>query len=100
MKNIYYHPETHGLEIFGTADVDESYSFSMFVAWKDAHGQFYYGSDAGCSCPSPFEDCNSLEDLTKATVPEVHAALDKWAAEQYSNVSASVAELHAKLAAV
>ncbi len=67
--NPYYSPEDLGLTqiVFGD-DPNACYSFDMFVVWQeDATGDLYYGTDAGCSCPSPFEWVNSLADLTKYT---------------------------------
>jgi hypothetical protein len=77
---LYSEPGKLGLEIVGEAD-DElaDYSFDKFVVWRDQQGRLYYASDSGCSCPSPFEDYKKVSDLTKATVAEIHAALDEWA---------------------
>jgi len=99
----YSCPEKLGLEIVGEAgDEDASYSFDMFVVWKDAAGKLYYGSDSGCSCPSPFEDYREVSDLTTATVAEIHAALDEWDDDSggYTRKHPSAIELHSLLAAL
>jgi hypothetical protein len=63
-KNVYYSPESYGLEVVGDIEwTGESYQFDMTVVWKDKDGKYYVASDSGCSCPSPFEDYNSLESL-------------------------------------
>ncbi len=62
--NIYYNPEKYGLEPVGAIDWnDEPYEFDMTAVWKDERDRYYYASDAGCSCPTPFEDFHSLSDL-------------------------------------
>ena len=66
MYDVYHYPEKFGLEIFGSLDDPEAnYSFDMFVVWKDTStGELFFAQDAGCSCPSPFEDYTSRDDLT------------------------------------
>jgi hypothetical protein len=65
MRNIYYHPEEFGLEV--VAKIDDRwacYSFDLTVVWRDiATGKKYWASDSGCSCPSPFEDFQSVDSL-------------------------------------
>jgi hypothetical protein len=101
--NLYSDPGKLGLEVVGEAgDELASYSFDMFVIWRDERGNLYHASDSGCSCPSPFEDYKKVSDLATATVAEIHAALDEWAGrdDSYRRVAPSAAELHAKLAAL
>lgn len=65
-SNPYYDPGDFGLEIVGNIDLAEpDYSFDMLVVWFDRRrsGIFYWASDSGCSCPSPFEDYHSTEQL-------------------------------------
>lgn len=41
-----------------------SYEFSLVGVWRDpATGLFWYSSDSGCSCPSPWENHNDLSDF-------------------------------------
>lgn len=58
MANIYYDPEHFGVEKVTEFERSEpSWSFDTFVVWYAAETDTYYwGSDSGCSCPSPFED--------------------------------------------
>lgn len=71
-NNPYYHPDKCGLEIVGELDEPRDYEFNMFVVFRDIEsGKLYYGQDAGCSCPTQFEDFHSLKDLT-----EIHNAWD------------------------
>jgi hypothetical protein len=61
-SNIYYSPEEYGLEsVFDVDKSDGCYQFDQFVIWKDGE-TYFWASDAGCSCPSPFEEMgrNSL----------------------------------------
>lgn len=67
--NLYDYPQNHGLELVGDiADPNLSWEFSIIALWREpATGALYFASDQGCSCPSPFEDCRSLADLTPLT---------------------------------
>lgn len=83
-NNPYYTPEAFGLTIVGEVEWSEPcYSFDTTVVWKDEEGNFYWASDSGCSCPSPFEDYNSLEQLNKGTAHEVAQALQAGLDESY-----------------
>lgn len=66
MSNVYYHPEKFGLETVGEFEIDETdYSFNIFAIWRDPKtGKFYTAIDSGYSYPPPFEDFDSMEDLT------------------------------------
>jgi len=74
--NIYYNPEKCGLETVATLDEDLSYEFNTLLVVKDKYsGKLFFASDAGCSCPTPFEDYyfkgadnNNLEELTKSNL--------------------------------
>lgn len=82
MSNIYYQPEDFGLEIFEHIEDDHaSYSFDDFVIWRRLEdGKLFYATDAGCSCPSPFEDVK-VGDLTPVTTIEVlDAAIEEYRA--------------------
>ena len=64
--NPYYNPKECGLEIVTSLEEDEAYQFDMIVVWKDTEtGKLYMAQDSGCSCPTPFEETNSLSDLTE-----------------------------------
>ena len=58
MSNVYYSPESYGLRTVGEIEWSEPcYDFNLTVVWQDVTtGAYYYASDSGCSCPSPFED--------------------------------------------
>lgn len=62
----YYQPEKFGLKI-----VEEvrrpglRYEFDMAVLWQHDDGTYYWSTDKGCSCPSPFEWARGLADLNR-----------------------------------
>lgn len=63
-ENIYYSPEKFGLEIVGDIEwAEPNYSFDFTAVWKKSRGEYYLASDSGCSCPAPFENYTSVEDL-------------------------------------
>lgn len=69
--NIYYSPERFGLTLVVSVELTEpSYSFDKFVVWKNSQGVLFWGADAGCSCPSPFED-QGVADLSQGTKAEL-----------------------------
>lgn len=93
MSNPYYSPEALGLTIVGSAeDASAGGGFDEFMVWKDADGNYYWASDSGCSCPAPFDDVTPQ----RATLAEIHAALDEWAS--YGDKAEGAAELHLILA--
>lgn len=64
--NPLYAPETCGLEIVVTVEADRAYEFDTILVVRDtATGDLYAGHDAGCSCPTPFEDFKGLGDFTQ-----------------------------------
>lgn len=76
--NPYYDPQHFNLELVGMVDWDSDlYGFDMTIVWVDSDGQYYTASDSGCSCPSPFENLSSIEDLEKVTWPEFNDQLNE-----------------------
>jgi len=74
--DVYYQAEQFGLTQIGEIEwAEPDYSFDIGVVWRDAAGQLYYGRDSGCSCPSPFEDYTSLDQLEKFTFAELETKL-------------------------
>lgn len=70
--DLYTSPERFDLEIVSVLSDDNlSYEYDMLVVWTDRDGRVFYGTDSGCSCPSPFEDYRDLSDATEVT-------LDTW----------------------
>lgn len=65
-NDTYHNPARFGLEVVAEVDLSEpDYSFDIAMVWWHAQtDKFYAAQDSGCSCPSPFEDFNSLDKLT------------------------------------
>lgn len=67
-ENPYYSPELCGLELFYSIDTADSYEFDIFAIWKKLDdGTLWYDTDSGCSCPSPFDNCDHGHDLKPIT---------------------------------
>lgn len=65
-------------------DPDSSYTFDQFKVFKrQSDGALFWGTDSGCSCPTPFEDVKSVDDLNAIT-PNGWEAF-KTAFENYGN---------------
>lgn len=78
-KDPYYYPEKLGLTIIGQCDRGDGWDFDVFVIWQDdATGQFYYGTDYGCSCYTAFHNA-TIDDLIPAEPHFIQAKLNEWA---------------------
>lgn len=73
MPNAYYEPEKLGLKVVAEIEYsDGCYQFDTRVVWKHVPtGNLYTARDCGCSCPTPFEDYNSLESLERFNLREL-----------------------------
>lgn len=72
--NIYSAPEKFGLTIVDSMSMTkESYQFDILLVITDGKN-FYAARDSGCSCPSPFENIQSVNKLVHLTGP---ASLDE-----------------------
>lgn len=65
MSTLYYSPEEWDLKPFAELELTEpDYSFDILMVWKHIKtGVLYWDSDSGCSCPTPFEDVKSIDEL-------------------------------------
>ena len=75
-KNVLYSPEACGLRLIGELeDGNAFYTFDTIIVVQDIEsGRVYAAHDAGCSCPTPFEDFHSFDDLTEIrTADELRA---------------------------
>lgn len=59
----YHQPEEFGLTPVALLEDNEPYEFDILQVWKHDTGMFYWARSSGCSCPAPFEDFVSLDDL-------------------------------------
>lgn len=79
--NPYYHPELCGLEIIGSLDdPDLSYEFNTLVFWfRPSTKEVLCASDAGCSCPTPFDEVLGGEGLeTIGSWRDARNAIGSW----------------------
>ena len=76
--NPYYNPEKCGLEIFEQVDTGGHYEYDMLVIWRKLDDfTLWYDTDAGCSCPTPFDDYrHDLKPITKDTLYGFNQALE------------------------
>lgn len=85
--NVYDNPEKFGLEQVAQIDYsDGSYQFDYRVVWKSTKkdGTLYTARNAGCSCPSPFEEYTSLKELDRFSLSEVEEeVLEERTADHY-----------------
>lgn len=64
MTDPYYDPQAFGLVKVAEHNLaEEDYSFDILAVWRGPKG-LYLATDSGCSCPSPFENFASIDDLT------------------------------------
>jgi hypothetical protein len=92
--NPYYHPEALGLEPVAEIEYsDLDYQFDTRVVWrlKTDPSVLYSARDSGCSCPSPFEDYNSLEDLERLDAGALANEVAKELRSSYSHITAAEA---------
>jgi hypothetical protein len=102
-KNPYYNPEGLDLSPVGELEYsDGDYQFDTRVVWKHDSGRLYTARDAGCSCPTPFEDYCDLALLEtvdyKALEAEVKSELSPG--DRYSTPISTPADGQAFLAKV
>ncbi|WP_190822018.1 DUF7574 domain-containing protein [Saccharopolyspora pogona] len=106
--DLYYNPENFGLRTIGEVEWSEPcYSFDLTVVWYHAEsGKYYWASDSGCSCPSPFEYYNSLDKAESGSVWQAIAELtrrhgerpeDEYYADNWDYANSKVVDLCGKL---
>ncbi|MER5501359.1 hypothetical protein ABT096_29720 [Streptomyces sp. NPDC002561] len=64
--DVYGTPEKFGLTPVGELSADLYYEFSILAVWQRTEdGVLFWETDSGCSCPSPFEDMTSVNELRR-----------------------------------
>ena len=59
-----FDPTAWGLVKVAEHELSEPfYSFDTLACWRGAEG-LYIATDSGCSCPIPFENYGSIDELT------------------------------------
>lgn len=85
-NNVYYSPEKWGMSIFDQIDTAGAWEFDMFVIWeKDDDNTLWYATDSGCSCPTPFENIESMKDLDQITTDTLYNF--EQALKNHTNIS-------------
>lgn len=80
--NIYYYP-AEPWSVIAEAEWGASYEFDTLVVWQNREtGEVRAAHDSGCSCPTPFEDYDSMEDTTK--IESVQGLLDYVLSRDYA----------------
>jgi hypothetical protein len=99
--SLYYNPEECGLTQVGEIEWgDANYSFALTVVWKDEYGNLYRADDSGCSCPTPFEDYHTVDDLIATNAADLQTYLEERNRENlegYGDRSAEIADLMLKV---
>ena len=93
--DVYYSPESFGLKTVGEIEWSgAAYEFDLTVLWVSETGQLYWADDSGCSCPSPFESFDRLEDLSTGSFFDFVAHLEERAGARKDNyIDVQIAEL-------
>jgi hypothetical protein len=95
----YHQPERFGLTLLGEIEWGSGcFEFDLTAVWVDQDGQVYWADDSGCSCPTPFEDYLTVNDLRKGTKWDALAHLRSRASnhlkvDRYVDTCAKVAGL-------
>lgn len=66
--NIYAKPAEYGLEIVASMDLSESYEFDIWVLFRNTEGMYFMAHDSGGSCPAPFENYISADQIADGRV--------------------------------
>ena len=83
LMTMYSNPEDYGLTVFRVIeDTNLSYEFDMTVVFRKGN-TLLWGRDQGCSCPAPFQDYESADDLTKLDSWESLKAFSAFIFENY-----------------
>lgn len=79
-----WHEDSKGFVTVVNEDVGGSYEFDQFVVVKDPEGKLWAAWDAGCSCPTPFEDKTWPTDwIELRSLDDARAAVRRWHDEEY-----------------
>lgn len=76
--NLYEGGLPEGVKEVGYAsETDLSYEFNDFLVLEKG-GVYYWASDVGCSCPSPFDYHTFPDDFGSGNALQALNALDEW----------------------
>ncbi len=76
---IYYAAEKLGFAILVDEDLGGSYEFDQLIVVRAPDGTLWAAHDAGCSCPTPFEDMSWPADWTEIKQPaDIEPVIAEW----------------------
>ena len=82
--NPYYNPEKLGLTQVAEIEYSSgSYEFDTRVVWRTEGGTLVTARDSGCSCPTPFDAFDSVEELEAFDAKVILAEIDERAKDGY-----------------
>lgn len=87
--DIYNSPESLDLKIVASINDTTGYDFDMVVVWKHKDGKLYWQADSGYSCPSPFEEYDSLASLNHLTRENFYHFQDMISNRKYDGLEFS-----------
>ncbi|QIK64126.1 hypothetical protein G7068_13665 [Leucobacter viscericola] len=96
MKNIHDNPADFGMIKVDEFDLsDGCWQFDYVMVWQSITDKrvFYVGTDSGCSCPSPYEDVQSIEDLERLNPDNPRPQIETLFRLGEQNYTYSAAEL-------
>lgn len=97
-RNIYSSPEKYGFSTFGEIDFAGSYEFDITAVLRaEATGAFFYLSDSGCSCPTPFENTTVEELQPLNSLYEFQQYLNDQRQASHPDLQASIVNLLERL---
>lgn len=86
--DVYYQPEKFGLTVVAEIDYsDGNYVFDFRVVWKHSSGILLTARDSGCSCPSPFEEYTSLEEVELFDYDEIEREVAGELNSSYADIT-------------
>jgi hypothetical protein len=94
--DVYYQPEKFDLKPVFELDLmggNGCYEFDILAVWQDINdGSLWFATDGGCSCPAPFEDYTSREDLDSFELDTVVAIVKESTVGDYRSYGLSEAQ--------
>lgn len=87
-NNVQAHPEKWGLKVVAEIEYSNGcYVFDTRIVWADESGKLYTARDAGCSCPTPFENFNTMNDIDTFDWQALQSEVDQELMAQSAYIS-------------
>ncbi len=92
MSTVYYDPECFGLKVLYEIEYSSGlWEFDTRVIWLHESGKILTAVDSGCSCPTPFEEYESIEELDEFDEKTIITEIFDKLSDEYSTYSADSA---------